>query len=77
MAATPHLTTELLTQFANGRLSQTECESILTHLLKCDHCLGVMDKLWTKRPENAAAALPPYIAEQIEHTIWQRIHSRH
>ena len=66
MAATTHIAPDTLKHFANGRLSLAECELILDHLAQCDRCLEKMDVLWSTRPENAAATLPPDVARRLE-----------
>ncbi len=73
MAATIHLASKLLKQFANGHLSADGSEIVLRHLAQCDYCLERANAFWIAEPENMAAVLSSDSAQRLESDILARV----
>ncbi len=77
-ASTTHFSRDLLERYVSGQLSETESESITSHLAECEACLSLTDQLWTRQPIGEALLDNPDLdtdtASRLERKLVARIH---
>jgi hypothetical protein len=75
--STEHPDPRTLAYLAAGHLTGAKFDVVIAHLLECEPCLAMADRLWDEHLAEIADAdipdLDPEVAEQVEQGLWRRL----
>ena len=74
MKTAKHPAVETLESFVSGRLTTAEVDAVIVHLSKCEACLAIADRFWSKHLDGEIPGLSQEAAGRIEDSLRRRIH---